>query len=689
MKTGYKLLKGAIVTLLSLLCFVPCTYGQRDSTIVLKEEVVVTAQRMNTDRRDVAESVVYQNREEIIRMPLLTSPDATAAIPGVWMQKTNHGGGSPYIRGLTGYHTLLLVDGIRFNNSIFRSGPNQYLNTIDPLTLQRIEVLRGQGSVQYGSDGIGGVVQLFLRDPVFAPDTKLQVTGRAYAGAMNHDMEYTGRAELELANANFTLLGGLSYKNLGDIRAGGDLGTLQHTGYDDQAWDVKASAKIGGIYLTAAWQHLVQKDVPLYHQLVSGNYSRYHFSPQQRDLGYMRMRSYYSSKFFSEVTFTVAYLNSLEKREKQRPGSSVMRYERDNVNTYHAAAEVISKFNSRWNAATGVEVYHDGVESSATDYDQDTQESTAARGLYPDGTTYLNTAIFSTHTIDINRVVLSLGARYNFLQMKVSDPVFGLTELKPDAAVGNAGVVFKASEVFQFIASANTGFRAPNVNDVSSFGVADYRYEVPNYSLEPEKSFQYQAGLRVTGRRLEAQIFAYRNHLRDLIGNVTSTYEGQDSLDGFKVFKKENVNKAEVKGIEAEFQYNTDGWLTAFANATYTIGDNITRNEPLSRIPPFFGRLGADLKVAKQLTWRIEWIGASKQDRLSSGDKSDTRIAKGGTPGWTVVNTSARYSYRKCNINAGIQNIFDKAYRIHGSGVDGIGRSFWISLMIELSGSAR
>lgn len=670
-------------------CLLTDVKGQSDSTILLKEGVIITAQRMETNRNDVSESIVDQDRDEIIRLKATTTPDAMAAMPGVWMQKTNHGGGSPFIRGLTGYHTLLLMDGIRFNNSTFRSGPNQYLNTIDPFTLERIEVLRGQGSVQYGSDGIGGVAQFFFREPEFSSSDKLAATGRAYASFMDHDMEYTGRAELELGTSNFALLGGVTYKNIGDIKAGGDLGTLQNTGYEDQSWDVKTKAKFGNIYLTGAWQHLVQTNVPLYHQLVSGSYTRYHFSPQQRDLGYIRIQSYYSSKIFSEVRVTVAYLNSLEKREKQRSSSPVMRYERDNVNTYHAGTEFISNYTSHWKSTTGIEVYHDRIESSAIDQNQDTNESNVSRGLYPDGTTYLNLAAFSLHTIDLNRFVFSFGARYNFLNMKVNDQFFGLTEVKPNATVGNLGLVFNASKTVQFIASANTGFRAPNVNDVASFGVADYRYEVPNYSLGPEKSFQYQVGVRTQTEKFDAQVFVYRNHLKDLIGNVPSNYQGQDSLDGFKVYRKENVNKAEIKGIEAEVKYQPVDWLTMFANATYTVGDNITRDEPLSRIPPFFGRIGTDLKLVNHFTWRIEFIGASKQDRLSSGDKADPRIAEGGTPGWTLLNTRIQYSYKKLCVNTGIQNVFDQAYRVHGSGVDGIGRSFWASLIIAISSAKK
>ncbi|HPH47285.1 MAG TPA: TonB-dependent receptor plug domain-containing protein, partial [Chryseolinea sp.] len=195
---------------------------KRDTTILLSEVVMVTAQRMEMKASASSDAVVLLDRDQLIRQSPMSTPDAMSSMAGVWMQKTNHGGGSPFIRGLTGYHTLLLTDGIRFNNSTFRSGPNQYLNTLDPLTLQRIEVLRGQGSVQYGTDAIGGVAQMFFREPEFGDQKMLTATGRLYAQYMNHDMEYSGRAEMELGSKNIAVLGGIGYKKLGDIHAGGD-----------------------------------------------------------------------------------------------------------------------------------------------------------------------------------------------------------------------------------------------------------------------------------------------------------------------------------------------------------------------------------------------------------------------------------------------------------------------------------
>ena len=655
---------------------------QTDTTIALPEVVHVTAARMELKGANSAQAVSQMNRDQLVRLAPMSTPDALASMAGVWMQKTNLGGGAPFIRGLTGYHSLLLVDGIRFNNSTFRSGPNQYLNTIDPFTISRIEVLRGLGSVQYGSDALGGVAQLFFQEPAF--EENLKVKGGLLVRYADHNMDYTGRVEAGIHSANFALLGGVSYNRFGDIKAGGGLGTLQPTGFNQNSWDVKSRAKLGNKMITAAWQHLVQHNVPLNHQIASGVYSRYHFAPQQRDFGYVRLESFYNSKVVSRMRATVAYLNSVEVREKQKTGSTVFRTERDRVDTGHGAIEVLSDFLPQWKASSGIEYYFDYVNSSASDYNEVSKEKDPVRGLYPDGTVYHNGALFSMHSIDVNRFNISVGARYNLLRLNVSDTLFGNTILKPKALVGHAGMVYKAFKTLHVLASVSTGFRAPNVNDIASFGIADYRYEVPNFDLGPEKSLQYQLGLRAVTPHWRAELQVYRNELSQLISNVASTFQGQDSLDGFKVYKKENINEARIQGFEFDMHAQPLHKVHAFANLTYTLGNNITRQEPLSRIPPLFATIGVDWMIAKSFTWRVEALNASKQDRLSSGDKGDIRIKTGGTPGWVVSNTRMEFRSSHVRINVGVRNIFNQAYRIHGSGVDGIGRNFWISVAVNI-----
>ncbi len=76
----------------------------------------------------------------------------------------------------------------------------------------------------------------------------------------------------------------------------------------------------------------------------------------------------------------------------------------------------------------------------------------------------------------------------------------------------------------------------------------------------------------------------------------------------------------------------------------------------------------------------MEWWFAGEQDRLSGGDKSDHRIAEGGTPGWSILNWRIGYQIGAIQINGGWQNLFNTAYRIHGSGVDGAGSHLWTAV---------
>jgi iron complex outermembrane receptor protein/hemoglobin/transferrin/lactoferrin receptor protein len=415
-------------------------------TIYLNNVVVVIAQRDETNTFDRSESIGFLNKPQLDFLSPMSAPQALSYVPGVWMQKTNHGGGSAFIRGLTGYQTLLMIDGVRMNNSTYRSGPNQYLNTIDPLMISSVEVLRGNGSVQYGSDAIGGTIQMLSADPVFA-ESGVKVSGRIYGKYWSSDMERSGRAELNIGSKNFALYGGFSYKNLGDITAGGDLGVLEPTGYAEYSADIKAIYKVGsGNRFVASYQHLKQRDVPLYHKLYQDEYQRYHFDPQRRDLAYLKFISHYQNKFISKISYTLSYQNSLEIREKQKTGSVDFVKEGDEINTVGLNVEVVSNFSDNWKATSGVEYYHDHVGSWAESGDVETGSVTALRGLYPDGSKYDNLAFFSLHQIETGRFNFSGGLRYNFIALQLEDTVFGNTSITPDALVSNAGIVYKLND---------------------------------------------------------------------------------------------------------------------------------------------------------------------------------------------------------------------------------------------------
>ncbi len=647
--------------------------------------MIISAQRYETDAFERPESVAYLGKKQLSRLSPMSMPEALLYVPGVWMQKTNHGGGSAFVRGLTGYQTLMMVDGIRMNNSTYRSGPNQYLNTIDPLMISNIEVLRGGGSVQYGSDAIGGTIHLLSNDPLFSNEG-LKVGGSLYGKYWSSDMEKTSRAQINIGSNRFAFVGGVTYKNLGDIKAGGDLGTLSPTGYDEYSMDFKGIYRFKNKHqLTAAYQRLKQMDVPLYHKIAPGDYQVYQFNPQQRDLAYLRFESFYKNRLFSEIRYTLSFQNSLEVRQKQKTGSVEFVQEEDDVNTIGANIEVISNINEEWKASTGIEFYHDNVGSKAELTNLETGEYSQLRGLYPDGSTYDNFAIYSLHNYKLNRWNFSAGLRYNFIQLHLEDTTFGNTTITPDALVGNMGVVYKINENHHLTTNINSAFRAPNINDVSSFGIADFRYEVPAYDLKPETSLNKEIGYKFRYDGFSGAINVFHNKLNDLIANVPGEYNGQDSLDGYKVYKRENINEAEIYGGEIELEAKLTNSIIGYGNISYTHGQNISKNEPMRRIPPMNGKVGLRGDFIQHVSFIAEWVFAADQDRLSSGDMADDRIAEGGTPGWNIFNIYAGYDHRYFSVNASLQNLFDEAYRIHGSGIDGIGRSFWISLKININ----
>ena len=161
----------ALAGLLSLLSPTSRAYAQESSEESLAElelaELLkvraVTGARHDQRLIDSPRQIAVVTAEDIRRRNYRSTPDALADILGVFVQETNDGAGSPIIRGLVGNQILILVDGIRLNNGAYRLGPNQYLNTIDLNQIERIEVVRGAGSVLYGSDALGGVVNIITR----------------------------------------------------------------------------------------------------------------------------------------------------------------------------------------------------------------------------------------------------------------------------------------------------------------------------------------------------------------------------------------------------------------------------------------------------------------------------------------------------------------------------------------------
>ncbi len=643
---------------------------------VLPEVQILSASRRNTSslRLPFASGVLNlpAQSENIPR----TVPESLNIIPGVFVQKTNHGGGSPFIRGLTGNQTLILIDGIRLNNSTFRYGPNQYLNTIDPFSVNKIEVLRGSGSVQYGSDAIGGVIQIFTKDPGYSTENSFKggVTGRF--GSAN--MEQSGSAELNYSTSKMVLSGILGKKNFGDLIGGDTTGRQTPSGYSQSDASLKFKFKVSGnSELILANQFVQQNDVDVYHKVKLENFNINKMGLQGRNLSYLKYSIDQRSSIFRKIDFTGSLNATVEERNTQRNSSQSIGLERDKIKTSNLGIEVFSDIKENWTVNSGLEYYRDKVNSIRNTRNSQSGLTNEQRGLYPNNSLYSNTSVYSLHHLTLGNFNIEGGLRYNWLQATIIDKDLGQMKIDPSAFVWNSGVNYSIGK-HHLYTSFNTGYRAPNIDDMGTLGIVDFRYEVPAYALKPEKSYNSEIGYKYFTKNFSFGTAFYRNKLSDLINRVQTS----QVIDGYKVYIKENTDNAVIKGVEgfAEFQASQNLFFDMFASFNH--GRNISKGEPLRRVPPLNGNISMKYKMNKfYMKTELGW--ANKQERLAQGDKDDNRIPKGGTPGWKVLNIYSGYSLKSIQLRLSAQNLFNADYRTHGSGINSVGRSLWMSLAYD------
>jgi len=671
----------AILLLLTVKCLVAQdgTAFDQDSIIThTLSEVVITASRHNSVSLNTSEAISILGSKPIQNNQLRSAPEALMLMPGVFVQKTNHGGGSPFLRGLTGNQTLLLIDGIRLSNATVRYGPNQYFNTLDVFSLSKIEVLRGSGSVQYGSDALGGTIQAFSKDAEIR--AKPEWGGTLVTRLATHGMEQSLHAEAQYGGAKAAMRGGFTWRNFGDIVGGDTTGRQSPNGYNELDFDVKGKVLLSpsGI-LTIAFQNVHQSDIPVYHKIMLENYVVNKMDPQKRMLGYARINKTLNKGIWKSAIITLSGQRSEEGRVSRKKGSNIERIENDQVCSASFASEINTSVGSIWSATSGIEVYHDLVYSTRTDNDIVSGVQISKRGLYPDAAIMTSIASFTLHTFDFEEWCFTTGVRYNTYAIRVEEDETGKTRLTPSALVGNIAVMRKINTKSNVFISANTGFRAPNIDDLGTLGIVDFRYETPNFNLKPENSFQYQIGYKYRSGKLKSETFIYRNELYNLI--VRNKAEGE-SVEGYPVYQKENVERAFIQGLETDFGYKFGEQWFLSGTLTYTYGQNITKNEPVRRIPPLFCRL--EIEYTHTSWWcNFECQAAAKQDRLAKGDTEDNRIPAGGTPAWNIFNINAGYKLHFVKFDICIQNLLNQDYRYHGSGVNGYGRSALFSCSVK------
>ncbi len=686
---------------------------------------VVTATRSPATVFDVDRSVTGLDDDALTSLQPLDGAEAAAQAPGVFLQRTNSGAGAPLIRGFVGPQNLVLVDGVRHETSVFRTGPNQYAALLDPLALDSLEVLVGPGSVLYGSGAVGGVIHYVpLRLPAGAG-----AFARGQVRAASADLGTEASVVGGGSKGSLSGWAGGAWRSHGDLRVGGGdevpLSGLTHLDWRGRlGYDLGGGWQLRGTYLATRVEDAGRID-----KLGRGEVRLY---DNDDHLAYLDLARE-GTGVLRELRFNVSWHHITERVDrfnctKDDAGSvvdrarcvaldhDVLEKKRINDDTVDALSGFATAhaqwFDGLLEATGGLEARTESVASSREDAkaSEDFEFKAKDRGNFSDGSTY---AAFDAFTYLEGRpfvragtaeVVLTGGGRVNHARASAPDvPGLGDVDYEATGAVASAGARVLLANQLNVYGNWSQGFRAPNLQETTVLGNTGNDFEVPNDELGPERSDTVELGLKLHRKEARAGVAVWQTEVTDAIVKEDTTWEGQEEIDGTPVAHRVNAGSATYKGVEAWAETGAFAGVSLFGRAAVMEGTVHTvdgEDEPARRVPPLHGTAGLRWSG---LDGRLEALAqtrfAAAATRLAPKDETDLRICEDpavpgsvvadceGTPGWATadVRVSGRpFEDRDLRVDLSLDNLLDANYRLHGSGYDAPGLDVKLSVRYEL-----
>ncbi len=662
------------------------------------DPLVVTATRTVQAESTVPYTTTYLDAEFILENNRRTLPEVLQYTPGVLVQKTAYGHGSPFIRGFTGRQNLLLVDGVRVNNSTYRGGPVQYWNTVDPLALDHIELIKSQGSVLYGSDAVGGTLNAFGK----FSDFRIEQAGQTYFGGSafyeyrtNGEGSNIGRVEAETGvGGKFGILLGLSLKDYGDIESN-DIGRMENTGYPEQDYDLRFDwAVTPESTLTFASYYVNQDDVSRWHRTLENpgwTEGRHIVAPgkwtadtydQERSMTYLRFagESPLADAPVTSWNATVSYQTTRDSEFQNRfpdnpaSDSGVLRQSDIEVDTFGFDLTLASPVGPG-SLVYGLDYYHDDVDSSG--YRSDLLGGPRSESLpVADDSDYDLLGIFSQYIwTPVERLEITAGARYTYAEATLGRYPGGTDDSRHwDDVVGSLRGIYTLNDCWSLYGGASQAFRAPNLDDLTGNLAAKSGGTVlGDPDVNPENFITYEIGTRHQTATTSLGLAAFYTDVDDLMvsaftDNTLATSIVTNAGDGY------------VYGFELEgaWQFQPQWTLSGFAawqdgrTTSATVIGGPEQDKPNTRNLPLSGSIALRWDDSSGKWWvegRV--LGATREDRITATDQAadDQRIPTGGTPGYLVASLLAGWNVNEnLMFTCGIENLTDEDYRNHGSG---------------------
>ncbi|UOB19151.1 TonB-dependent receptor plug domain-containing protein [Abyssalbus ytuae] len=702
------------------------------------EEIVLSATKWKQKPKEVYQKVSSIVKEDVILANPQTSADMLQQTGQIFVQKSQLGGGSPMIRGFSTNRLLISVDGIRMNNAIFRGGNIQNVISIDPLAVDKTEILFGPGALIYGSDAIGGVMNFYTESPAFSADNLLEFNGRSIVRYSTANNEKTANLQFRVARQKWASLTNITYSGFGDLKMGkygpdeylrrefvktgngediivknNDPRVQKPTGYNQINFLQKIKYKPG-----EAWNYTAG----LYYSTTS-NYSRYdrlvryrgdnlrsaewYYGPQKWFMGNLQVANQSKNIFFDKVKFTNAYQFFEESRNDRNFNDDYLFTTKEKVRAFSSNIDLEKNISRRFKVFYGIEYVYNHVNSKGKQINIQThlEEKTASR--YPDGSSWQSLAAYiNVENKPSNKLTFTSGVRYNhfFIDADFKENnefyhfPFNKARVRTGALTGSTGVNWQPNNVLQWRFNLSTAFRAPNIDDIGKiFDSEPGKVVVPNPSLKPEYAYNGEAGVKFNFNDKVILDFAtYYTHLTNSLVRRPFSFNGMNEImyngELSEVQSIQNAAQARVHGFEGNAKVNISRNLSLKSSLSYVNGkEELDSGEetPVRHASPMFGSTHLIWDNSKvTFDFFADYNGELSFYQLAPSEREKDYIyatdenGNPYSPAWYTLNLRSKYTFsHKLELTAAIENITNQRYRPYSSGIVAPGTNIITSLI--------
>ena len=480
--------------------------------------------------------------------------------------------------------------------------------------------------------------------------------------------------------------------------------------------------------INVAYQMWRQPQTPRYDKIAPQEFAEFFFEPQDRDLIYVNYVANPIAANIDTFRMTASYHRQKEGRNEVKRGETARRQRYDTVNTIGLSAQAVSSILPRQRLVGGAEFYLDTIQSRTVKTDGGKEDVNEDVGRFINGSQFWDASLYLQDEIQVHdRVEFTLGGRATFYQtnadLSVRDPAFDAFNVFDNSLTGSAGVVVGLIDSLNFVSSFGTAFRAPSLNDTTAVEVTNEGVTAPSPDLRPETSWTAEVGLKAQHTYFRGALTLFYSRVSGLVGRkpVEEAYAGQEipqlhqdlikAYEDIDVLVFDNIDEAQFQGVELAGLVPIQQALSVFGNVAFLRGEvlKIGGKAPdpkkpwearTRREPPLNGIIGIQWEPLDTQFWATFYVrGAAEQRRLNRSDIRDPRIqgstrdpaevefddngnaVDAGTPEWWTLNIRGGVKlFEYTRLTLSVENLLNKRYRPHGSGVNAPGFNVSLSL---------